>query len=244
MDTIIKLAGIPIAIHTLYESLNNTDEYKTDDSPAFTVEMTEADILYERRKCVEECAYEGIPCPDYSPAQLENTAVYRKIAAKLPEYDAFVFHGAAVAVGERAYLFTAKSGTGKTTHVRLWLDHIAGSYIVNGDKPILRVIDGKPYVCGTPWMGKEGYGCNRIVPLSAICLLNRGDDNRIEKTAFAKVYPRLIGQAYRPPDGAAVRKTVSLLEKIAQSAPIYELFCNMEETAARVAFGGMSDDKI
>ena len=73
------------------------------------------DEFAEQKKSMAECAYEGIPYPNYSSAELENTAVYRKIAMKLPEYDAFVFHASAVAVGERAYLFTAKSGTGKTT---------------------------------------------------------------------------------------------------------------------------------
>ena len=167
--------------------------------------------------------------------------MYRKIAMKLPEYDGFVFHGSAVAVGEKAYLFTAKSGTGKTTHTNLWLKNIEGSYIVNGDKPILRIIDGQSFVCGTPWMGKEGCGCNKIVPLSAICLLSRGTENHIEKTAFQKVYPRLIGQCYRPESGALIAKTVKLLERIGGCVPIYELFCNMEDEAAMVAFGGMSD---
>ena len=93
-------------------------------------------------------------------------------------------------------------------------------------------------------MGKEGYGCNKNVPLSAICFLNRGTENRIEKTGFQKVYPRLIGQCYRPKNGSLVVKTVKLLEKIGGCVPIYELFCNMEDEAAKVSFGGMSDDEI
>lgn len=244
MDKKIELARIPIEIHTLFDSLLNTGEYETDEPPAFSVSITKQDILYEQKKSISEAAYEGIAYPGYSPAELENTAVYRKIAMKLPEYDAFVFHGSAVAVGEKAYLFTAKSGTGKTTHTNLWLKNIEGSYVVNGDKPILRIMDGKPFVCGTPWMGKEGFGCNAIVPLTAICFLNRGKENRIEKTEFRKVYPCLIGQSYRPENGALVAKTVMLLEKIGHCVPIYELTCNMEDEAARIAFGGMSDDEI
>ena len=139
---------------------------------------------------------------------------------------------------------TAKSGTGKTTHTNLWLRNIAGSYVVNGDKPIIRMINDTPYVCGTPWMGKEGYGCSRNVPLAAICLLERGAENHIVPADFRNVYPRLIGQAYRPPEGALVAKTVRLLERVGRCVPSYNLFCNMEDEAAIVAFGGMSDDKI
>ena len=241
MNKTIKLAGIPIEIHTLFDSLFRAEEYETDEAPVFSVRTTQRDIMAEREKSMAEAVYEGIVYPNYSPAQLENTAVYRKIADRLPEYDGLVFHGSAVAVGERAYLFSAKSGTGKTTHTRLWLQNIKDSYVVNGDKPILRIMDGKPFVCGTPWMGKEGYGCNRNVPLSAICILHRGAENHIEKTDFAKVYLRLIGQAYRPENGALVVKTIKLLERLGQLVPIYELFCNMENTAAFVSFGGMTD---
>ena len=236
----LKLADIPIRIETIFDLILPTEGYETEEEPAFTVHITEQDILSERRKSIMEAAFEGIACPDYSPPELESTAVYRKIAAKLPEYDAVVFHGSAAAVGEKAYLFTARSGTGKTTHTNLWLKNIEGSYIVNGDKPILRLLDGKPTVCGTPWMGKEGCGCNKNVPLEALCFLSRGTENRIEKAEFAKIYPQLIGQTYRPESGAMVAKTVRILARIAESVPFYELFCNMEDEAARVSYEGMT----
>lgn len=231
-------------IRTLFGPLKNAESYETEEKPVFTVGITEQDILNEQRKSMAECAYEGIAYPGYSPAELESTAVYRKIAEKLPEYDGFVFHGSAVAFDGKTYLFTAKSGTGKTTHTRLWLKNIPGSYVVNGDKPILRLIDGKPFVCGTPWMGKEGYGCNEIVPLGAVCFLGRGEENRIEKTAFQKIYPRLISQSYRPENGPLMVKTVRMLEKIGNCVPIYELSCNMEDEAAFVAFKGMCSEGI
>lgn len=244
MNKKIMIAGISVEINTLFDFLSGDREYDTDKSPDFSVSTNEQDIVFEKKKSIIESAREGIRCPDYTPQELESTAVYRKIAEKLPEYDAFVFHGSAVAVGDRAYLFTAKSGTGKTTHTRLWLKNIEGSFVVNGDKPVLRIIDDKPFVCGTPWMGKEGYGCNKTVPLSAVCFLSRSEDNRIEKTEFSKVFTRLISQAYRPQNGELVAKTVRLLEKIGQAVPVYELFCNTQDEAATVAFGELKDDKI
>ena len=236
----IIIAGIPIGIETLCDSMTKAfDDYETDRSPAFTVTTTEADIDAEERKSISECAYEGIPYPGFTRAELENTAIYRRIATKLPEYDALVFHGSAVAVGEKAFLFTASSGTGKTTHTRLWLKNIPGSYVVNGDKPVLRVTEGKVLVCGTPWMGKEGLGCAKDAELKALCFLNRGAENRIEKTTLSAVLPRLIGQAYRPANRALIAQTVRLLDKIGRNVGIYELFCNMEDDAARVSYEGM-----
>ena len=242
MNKRILLAGIPMELQTLFDCIPEIGSYETDIPPVFTVRTSVQDIVNERKKCIAECVHERLPYPNYSPAELENTAIYRKIAEKLPEYDGFVCHGAAVAVREHAYLFTAKSGTGKTTHTRLWRRNIEGCYVVNGDKPIVRQIDGVPNVCGTPWMGKEGYGCSKNVPLKAICLLNRGTENRIERTEFKKVYPRLLSQVYRPENGAFMVKTLRLLEQFGKSVPIFELFCNMEDEAAKVAFGGMSDD--
>ena len=226
-------------IHTLYALPSFAEDYATEEAPAFTVHITEQDIRDEREKSMAECAREGIPYPGFTPAELESTAVCRRIAAKLPEYDALVFHGSAVAVGDRAFLFAAKSGTGKTTHTGLWLKNIPGSYVVNGDKPILRIIDGRPCVCGTPWMGKEKYGCSRIVPLSAVCFLNRESGNRIGRIGLAEAFPRLIAQSYRPDNAAMLEKTLSLLKTIGQSVPLYDLFCNMDDAAAILSYGEM-----
>lgn len=240
MKKILKLAGIPIEINTIYNSLPEVCEiYETSETPLFSVSITEQDIFNERQKSIEECAFEGIPYPNYSPCALESTAVYRKIADKLPDYDALVFHGSAVAVGEKAVLFTAKSGTGKTTHTKLWLKNIEGSYIVNGDKPIIRIIGGKIYVCGTPWMGKEGYGDNKTVPLSAICILNRAEQNSIREIGFSSALGSLLGACYRPPESMAMIKTAKLVEKIGQGVKLCELFCNMQDEAARISYEGM-----
>lgn len=241
MKTILEIAQIPVGINT---SLNCLDEhckaYATDRTPFFTVTTDAEDIEYERQKSIEECAYEGLPFPGYPPEELENTAVYRKIALKLPEYDALVFHGSAVAVDGKAYLFTAKSGTGKTTHTNLWLKNIRNSFIVNGDKPVLRIIDGISCVCGTPWMGKEELGCNCIVPLGGICFLSKGETNVITKAGFGAVYPKLIGQSFRPSDSAMLLKTMKLIERIGSSVPLYEMSCNMDDEAAFTSYGEMS----
>ena len=241
MEKTIKLAGIPIGISSLYDSLPNAKEFETAEEPAFTVRVSNKEIVAEQAKVLREATYEKrIPCPQYSLEELENTAIYRKIAEILPHYNGLVFHGSAVAVGEKAYLFTAKSGTGKTTHSRLWLKNIPGSYIVNGDKPVLRLIDGKPFVCGTPWMGKEHYGCSKNVPLAAVCFLNRGEENRIKKASFSSVLPQLIGQAYRPPDAELLTKTIRIMEKMGEGVSFYELYCNMSDEAAKLSYAIMS----
>ena len=85
--------------------------YLTDSSAQWTVQVSQQDIDFERFRADH---------PGYSDAYLETLAVYRKIAERMPVYDTFLFHGSAIAVDGAAYIFTAQSGTGKSTHARLW----------------------------------------------------------------------------------------------------------------------------
>ncbi len=241
MKCSIKLAGIPIEVNTKYcDFYQFAKDYITEEKPIFSVGIDDNDILLEREKSIKECELEGIPYPGYSSSDLELTAVYRKIAENMPKYNAFVFHGSAVAIGDEAYVFTAKSGTGKTTHTRLWLQNIEGSYVVNGDKPIIRFTEDKAFVCGTPWMGKEKLGINKVVPLKSICILSRGVENKIETADYYDNISALLGQTYRPEDGDMLVKTVEVLGKIGRSVKLYKLLCNMNPEAAKISFAGMN----
>ena len=154
-------------------------------------------------------------------------------------YDTFLMHGAVAAVGERAWMFTAPSGTGKTTHVRLWLEHVPGAYVVNGDKPLIRV--GRDVTAfGTPWAGKEGLERNIGVPLSGIVLLERGAANRIEPVSFSEALPELVRQTYRPKERAACEGSLRLLSCLRGRVPIWRLRCNREPEAARLAYQTLS----
>lgn len=239
MKTRLKIADIVFEITTVFDCLKNTEDYCTDAPFDVKIELKNEDIEDERIKSIRECEYENIPYPDYPDYMLENTAVYRKIAAVLPNFDAFVFHGSAVAKDNKAYIFTAKSGTGKTTHTDLWLKNIDGSFIINGDKPIIRMIENKPFVYGTPWMGKENSGTNKKVPLFAVCRLERSKENRIEKSSFQELFPFLLGQCYRPTDGALLNKTVKDLTDIMSAVKLYTLYCNKEDEAAFTAYNGL-----
>ena len=111
--------------------------------------------------------------------------------------------------------------------------------MINGDKPIVRVINNKPFVYGTPWMGKEALGQNISVPLSSICFIKRSETNNISKTDFNSTFPRLLGQTYRPTSKALLTKTIELLNQVSKTISIYELSCNMLDEAALVAYKEM-----
>lgn len=241
----VALAGFTIRVESLHEEVHTLcGDYLVPDGPAdFTVRVSQADIDAERQKSIRQDMAEGRMPTIYPDDYLETLAVYRQIAETMPQRGAFLLHGSAVAVGDRAWIFTAPSGVGKTTHTRLWLDNIQGSYVVNGDKPLIRRRDGGFQACGTPWAGKEGWNRNTAVTLGGVVFLGRGAENRIERAAAGSVFPQLFSQTYRPGNVDAQKKTLALLKTLCSEVPMYTLRCNMENDAALTAFRGVTKDE-
>lgn len=236
MEFTAKLAGLNVGISSMYDEIYDLcHDYLTDDKSDFCISATAEDIRLERLKNFREAQIERIPFVDHPDSYLETLAVYRKIATQMLEHDTFLMHGAVVAVGEKAWLFTAASGTGKTTHIRLRLDNIENSYVVNGDKPLIHIGETVT-VYGTPWAGKEGMQKNVGVDLCGIVSLERGPENRIERTAFPQIMSELIQQVYRPKDKTALEKTLKLLRELGGRIPLYRLSCNMDPEAAFTAY--------
>ena len=130
----ISLAGQTVAIRSIYDEVYHLCRDYLSDVPeaAFHVETAPEDIALERDKSLREAAMEGKPAILYPESYLETLAVYRKIALGMLKYDTWLIHGSAVAVGHEAFLFTAPSGTGKTTHTKLWLEQVPGAFVING----------------------------------------------------------------------------------------------------------------
>ena len=178
--------------------------------------------------------------PRESGSLREIGLLLEKLADELPEFDALFFHAAVVELDGRAYAFTARSGTGKSTHAALWREHFGGrARIINGDKPFFRRIDGVWYACGTPWGGKEGWYENAMVPLGAICFLEQGCVNRIVSLGEAEIIDRVFRQTVMPADPVRMEKYLSLLQSLIAATPCYLLSCDISGEAVRVASEGM-----
>ena len=235
-----KIADKVVEVNTIYDEVHSyCAAYQTDEPADYFVTTTQADIDYEREKSAREDEIEGIPTRQFSDSYLEELAVYRKIAEQMISYDTILFHGSVVAVDGVGYLFTAKSGTGKSTHTRLWREYFGErTVMVNDDKPLLHIAD-TVIVYGTPYNGKHRLGTNTSVPLKAICILTRSADNHIEAIAREQAYTMLLQQVYRPADMLKMAKTLALVDRLADSVKLYRLGCNMDISAAQVAYEGM-----
>lgn len=239
----IDIADVVVEVHAIYDSSREyCKEYLSEQKPDFSVVITRDDLVLEREKAAKTDIAEGKSVRNVSDAQLEITAIQRKIAREMFSYDTILFHGSVVAVDGQAYLFTAKSGTGKSTHTRLWREMLGErAVMVNDDKPFLRVTDHGVLACGSPWNGKHRLGSNIQVPLNAICILERGKENSIVKIEPQDGLHMLLQQSNRPRDPGSIMLYMDILDRIAHTVAFYRLACNMEPEAAEVAYKIMQE---
>lgn len=240
----INIAHRVMEITALFESTGEyCSEYICHKDPDLSVRTTKEDIAFEREKSAREDELEGIPVREFSDEYLETLAIQRKITEKLFEYDTLLFHGSVVAVDGVGYLFTAKSGTGKSTHTRLWREVFGDrAVMVNDDKPFLRITEDGVLAYGSPWNGKHGLGTNTCVPLKAICILERGEENHIQKIPAKDAVFMLLQQSNRPMNRQLMPKYMELLDKLSGSVNFYRLACNMDPEAARISYEAMSGE--
>ena len=242
MTNLYRIANIDIQITSMYESVHRycKDYLVFGSSADLSLRTTQDDIDFERYKTAETDSYVNVPARQFRDDYLEVLAVYRKIAEALPDYNMFLMHGSCIAVDGKAYLFTAKSGTGKSTHTRLWRELLDNrAVMVNDDKPLIGISNNEAIAYGTPWDGKHRLSNNIAVPLKAVCILERAERNSIKRISFDEAYPMLMQQIYRPLNRDAMIKTLKLIDQLALSVTLWRLGCNMEPEAARVSYEAM-----
>ncbi|MBQ8833355.1 MAG: hypothetical protein IJ001_00330 [Oscillospiraceae bacterium] len=238
----IRIAGRVAAVSSLFESTRDyCRAYLTEDSPDFSVAVTREDLAFEQEDAIREAREEGFRVRIFPEPFLDRAAIQRKVAENLFRWDTLLLHGSTVAVDGEGYLFAAKSGTGKSTHTRLWREAFGErAVMVNDDKPFLRITGEEILVCGAPWSGKHGLDTNISVPLKGICLLERGPENRIRPAEPGEIVPILRHQGCCPRGPACRSRYGELIDILAARTPLWRMECNKDIRAAWVAYEAMS----
>lgn len=234
----IKIADFIVEIHHKFDHIRSMckDYIVNDGIPDFVVSCTDDEIKTELAN-YDDPSYAR---DDYS----ESVCLYRNLCLQLPQYDAFIMHGAVIDVNGNAYTFTAPSGTGKSTHICLWKKLLGDKVtIVNGDKPILRFIDGELYIYGTPWCGKEGWNTNMRSKLKGLCFLERAEKNNIRPLAKPDSASKIMCQILMPTDPLGAMSTLELIDKMLMKVDTWLLGCNIDIEAAKIAYEAMSGEK-
>lgn len=213
------------------ERLCENYEYSGEEAPSFTAVVTKADIAAERALA-----------PEFPDAYLESLALFRKLCDyTLSRADGIIFHSSAVMVDGEAYLFTAPSGTGKSTHARLWRELLGSrAVMINDDKPIIRYIDGEFYVYGTPWNGKHRLDTNTRARIKAIARIEQAKENSITFADKGEMLMTVLNQTIRPDNIEQMDKLLNLLDKLLNKVKLYSLGCNISKEAAELSFNTMS----
>lgn len=233
----LRLADIPVQVTPRYGMLEKIClpyvDGRDDAEPLFAVRASDADLDFERAMA-----------PEFSNPYLEACAVHRALAERFAPLDRIVFHSCTVEYAGRAYAFAAPSGTGKSTHARLWMRCLgdAGAKVLNGDKPFLHVPQGGDVVAyGCPWTGKEGWGYNGGAPLAGICILHQAPMCSIERLDPAGAVEPVMRQCYVPRESPAGTLVVlGCVDRLLARVPVWSMGCDISEDAVRTSFEALT----
>ena len=240
---VIEIAGIPVEVSCAYpQNEYFFRNYLSDQEPAFAICPTDDDRTHIHDELNRMAVARGDPPqPEYDEAYLENNAIHALLAERLTDYGVLLLHGSALCMDGQAYVFTAKSGVGKSTHARLWREAFGDRvWMINDDKPMLRIGDSGAMVYGTPWNGKHRLSRNACAPLKAIIELTRAETNSIRPMTAIEGFQLLLRHAYASCHPATMEKVLSMERQLIRSARFYALNCNMEPDAALVAWNGVN----
>ena len=231
MERIYRICGLNISCDFRERTMTaRAEKYLSEGEPDLLIRHDSS--LYPELK-------RRNPALDDNECEVIVTA--NRFYRSLLDFGGFMLHSSAVAVDGRAYLFSAPSGTGKSTHTELWLKLFGErAYILNDDKPALCVTDSGIMACGTPWSGKSDLNVNAQLPIGGICVLKRSEQNYIRRMDEGAAVYSLLNQTIRPEDGGAMSKLLSLLDEVVRAVQVWEMGCNISLEAAQMAYDAMS----
>lgn len=195
-------------------------------------------IPYPEQQIKELCRRESHIDADGAENMLTAEFFYKELL----KFDGFMLHSSAVVVDGRAYLFSAPSGTGKSTHTSLWLEVFGErAYILNDDKPALRFFEnGGVIAYGTPWSGKSDLNVNTGVPVQGICVLERAEENFILPMSDGDAAFSILNQTIRPTEESAMLSLLDYVDRLVRTVPVWRMGCNISPEAAHTAYNAMS----
>lgn len=230
-----KIADLCIKINPIYpQTKQRLMPYLTSCAEA-DFEITVSDSEISEKISTSKIAY-----PEY---EHESSIILTKLCSKLLEcFNGFFFHSSSLMLDGEGYVFTAPSGTGKSTHTSLWRKHFGDKVImINDDKPLIRRIGKDFFIYGTPWMGKSNIGNNIKAKVKAVFILKRSETNSAKQVSIREVFKEILEATVVPSDRAMMSNLLMLLDEFFSKVPIYLLHCNISDEAVLTAYNAANN---
>ncbi|MBQ3266076.1 MAG: hypothetical protein IJH07_09910 [Ruminococcus sp.] len=230
---IYRIAEMNIAVQARYEeTYRYMQDYLTDSEEyELYIEPTEEMIRHELELGEEIHGYQS------SMYICECVAILRVICDYIIDRGGFFLHCSCLRFRDEAIIFTAPSGTGKSTHASLWRKHFGDEVVmINDDKPLVREKDGRFVIYGSPWNGKHGIGCNTCAPVRAIVFLSQAPENKAKAVTPIEALTLILQQTVLPSDKAQLSKLLDMLGRLVETVPMYRLGCTISDEAVTTIY--------
>lgn len=200
--------------------------YLSDEDANIQICIDQDSVDAERERAGKLLGNDGMESDQIADWFLEVYVLLHRLLAFLPAYNMLFIHGSAIRFNGKAYIFVAPSGTGKSTHSRLWKERFGEEVtIINDDKPFLAFRDHKVYLCGTPWRGKHNIGENIEAELAGICILSQGSTNCIRLVSGEDAVQDIIQQSNLNRYERNCLLALDLIDELLRTVPVYRLSC-------------------
>lgn len=233
-----KIAELIVNMTPRYEKMKKllkAYEISCTDNADITIKCTD-EFLRQKQK---ENAH-------LTMSDIENIFTLSEFSAEIIDFDGMVFHASAIEFDGGAYLFSAGSKVGKSTHTSLWQEYFGTERvrIINDDKPVIRNMSGDFFVYGTPWCGASYKNTNIKVPLKAVIFLERSKDNWICKAEdTGKIIYNIMSHTARYYNRDKAAHLMDMVEKLIDNTDIYNMGCNISLQAVELAYKKMVNSK-
>lgn len=229
-----RIADITVDMGYKYDRMKNqADAYRIREEkcPEITIYLSDSFLEQKSREN-----------PQITPEMGEYIYTGSVFYSGLILFGGFMLHASAVLMDSKAYIFSASSGVGKSTHTAMW-QKVFGkdrAKILNDDKPAIRIEEDGIFAFGTPWSGKTDLNINVKAPIAGICFLERGKINKIRRENGGAVIAKMLAQTIRPYDEKDMDMLLGHLDRVLREIPVYTLSCDISEEAVYTAYNAMS----
>ena len=227
-----NIAGVIVEMNPMFDrTISQAKPYLTTslNSPDISIELS-IEKLEEIKKRYNHLDLEEI---EYI---FLGQLFYRHIL----KHNGILLHSSCVVKDNQAYLFSAPSGTGKSTHTNLWLEEFKDAFILNDDKPAIIYKDNTLYAAGTPFSGKHDISKNTLVPIKGICFIERSSNNWIKEISSKQAIFEILNQTERIPYEEDMNLILEHISNIVKNTKIYKMGCNISIEAVYTSYNKMS----